>query len=143
MPRHRTPTPNTADTDTQPIATTDADRERHIAALKADEDTQQLAEVDTTRPLEQRGNGAPLVPARLHGADQRAADMAVKVARVAEHARFAAGISADVAHTAQLYELLGRCGDATSDRELVPADLISQVRSQVEAWGKDRGVDGS
>jgi hypothetical protein len=136
MPRHRTPTPNAAET-TAELATTDADRERHIAGLH---------EVDTTQPLDQRpGNGQAMVQARLDHAsvDQRAAELAVKVARVAEHARFAAGISADVAHTASLYELLGRAGDATQDHALVAPDLIGQVRSEVEAWGKDRGVNGS
>ena len=104
--------------------------------------TEVLGEVDTTQPVEQRPHGAPLVPARLNHdhVDQRAADLAMKVARVAEHARFAAGYSADVTHTANLLDLLSRAGDAQSDRELVAADLIGQVASEVEAWAKDRGT---
>ena len=116
---------------TQPLATTDADRERHIAGLR---------EVDTTQPLDQRGNGQAMVPARIESDIAEATRRGVKLARNAEHKARAAAMTTDANRVGNLIDLLIQAGDQQDARDLVPGDLIAQVRGEVDGWAKDRGV---
>jgi hypothetical protein len=86
---------------------------------------------------------AELVPVRptTRATLQTAGEAAVKLARIVEQGQWAATYTADATHRAALIDLLTKADDFAADRELVPADLIGQLRSELEGWAKDRGLD--
>jgi hypothetical protein len=103
-----------------------------------------LDEVDTTQPLDQRPTGTAVVPAHLDDAQALASatDRAVKLARNAEHNRFAAAYTADVNLASGLIELLVEVGDRHSDKELADPATIRKLQAQVESWALQRGLNG-
>jgi hypothetical protein len=103
-----------------------------------------LDDVDVTQPIDQRPHGAPIVPARDLEARAlaTATDRAVKLARNAEHQRFAAAYTAETAIIGHLIELVVAVGDRHADHQLGDLEAIRQGRNLFESWAIHRGLDG-
>jgi hypothetical protein len=143
----------------QPRGTAAAEAARRVAAVMAiaaddttttpDDSTataqvDDLAEVDTTQPLDQRPIGTALTPAQLSEgvALADATNRAVKLARNAEHNRFAAAYTADVNAAGVLIELLIEVIDQHGSHELADPATIHKLRIHLDSWVGQRGLNG-
>jgi hypothetical protein len=136
----------------QPRGTAAAEAARRVAAVMAlaagdsaaTAQGDDLAELDTTQPLDQRTTGTALTPAQLSEgvALADATNRAVKLARNAEHNRFAAAYTADVNAAGVLIELLIEVIDQHGGHELADPATIHKLRIHLDSWVGQRGLNG-